>query len=155
MPQTNIHIETASVNDAKEILDVQKAAFLGQAKIYDNYQLPPLTQTLESVENEFTQKTFLKVTINDQIVASLRFETKDNYVTIDRVVVSPEYQNQSIGTRLLEEVESRVPNAIAFQLFTGNKSVRNIHLYEKVGYKEISRETTGQGIELLHMEKRP
>lgn len=155
MPKDNIQIEIASIEDADEILEIQKAAFLGQAQIYNNYQLPPLTQPLESLENEFNEKTFLKVLLNGQIIASVRFEENDNYVTVDRVVVRPECQNQGIGTTLLKEIELRVPGAIVFQLFTGTKSVRNIHIYEKIGYRVIGCETTVQGIELLHLEKRP
>ncbi len=55
-----IHIERASHVDAEEILEVQRAAFLGQARIYDNFQLPPLVQTLESIKGEFSSQTFLK-----------------------------------------------------------------------------------------------
>ncbi|MEN8134950.1 MAG: GNAT family N-acetyltransferase [Thermodesulfobacteriota bacterium] len=88
-------------------------------------------------------------------MASVRFKVIDGYVVIDRIVVEPEHQNQGIGTALLKEIESRVPNAVTFQLFTGNKSDRNIHLYENLGYKVIKKQTTDQGIELLHMEKRP
>lgn len=155
MIKDNIQIEIATVDDADEIIKIQKAAFQGQAQIYDNYQLPPLTQSLESIKNEFNEKTFLKALIKGQIVAAVRFSVRDNYVTIDRIVVKPEHQNQGIGTTLLKEIVSKVPNAVAFQLFTGKKSERNIHLYEKMGYHVINKETTDQGIELLHMEMRP
>lgn len=154
MIQKNIQVEIASIDDASEILKVQKDAFLGQAKIYNNYQLPPLTQSLESIKEEFREKTFLKVSIDGQIIASVRFEKIDNSVTIDRIVVKPEYQNQGIGTKLLKEIETKVPSASSFQLFTGKKSARNIHLYEKMGYRRIYKKTTDQRIELFHMAKR-
>jgi len=149
-----MQIETASIDDANKILNIQKEAFLDQALIYNNYQIPPLTQSLDSIENEFNEKTFLKVVSKGQIIGSVRFNDIDGYVTVDRIVVMPEHQNQGIGTMLLKEIESRVPNAVAFQLFTGNKSKRNIHLYKKMGYKIVKEETTDQGIGLLHMEKR-
>ena len=155
MAKIGIQVRTASIDDAEEILEIQKAAFLSQARVYNNYQLPPLTQCLDSIRNEFDEKTFLKVQIENRIIASVRFKTVDGYVTIDRLVVKPEFQNQGIGTALLNEIESRVPDATAFQLFTGNKSIKNIHLYEKMGFKRIKSETTNQGIELLYMEKRP
>lgn len=151
----DIQVEIASIKDAEEILQVQKEAFEGQAKIYDNYELPPLTQSLDSIKNEFKTKAFLKVLWNGQIIASVRFEEKDNFVSIDRIVVKPEHQNKGIGTAMLNRIETFVPNAVAFRLFTGNKSARNIHLYEKHGYRIMNKKTTDQGIELLHMEKRP
>ena len=155
MDEDNIQVEKASIDDAKRILEIQKVAFLDQARIYNNYQLPPLTQSLESIENEFNEKTFLKVILKSQIIASVRFKVNDGYVTVDRIVVEPEYQNQGIGTKLLKEIESRVPNAVALQLFTGKKSDRNIYLYKKMGYKVIKNQRTDQGIELLYMEKKP
>lgn len=123
-----MQVEIASKVDALKILEIQKAAFQGQAKIYNNFQLPPLTQSLESIENEFDEKTFLKVLLSGQIVAAVRFILCNDIVTIDRLVVKPEYQNQGIGSALLKAIESRNPNVVAFQLFTGSKSERNIHL---------------------------
>jgi ribosomal protein S18 acetylase RimI-like enzyme len=155
MDQDKIHIGIASIDDADKILKIQKAAFLGQARIYNNYQLPPLTQCLESIRSEFNEKTFLKVVLKDQIIASARFNVTEGHVTIDRVVVEPTYQNKGIGTTLLREIESRIPNAEAFYLFTGNKSERNIYLYEKMGYKAIKTQVTEQGVELLFMGKKP
>jgi GNAT superfamily N-acetyltransferase len=155
MIKENIQIENASIDDADTILKIQKAAFFDQANIYNNYELPPLTQSLESIKSEFYAKTFLKVLFKGQIIASVRFDVNDGYVNIDRMVVEPKHQNQGIGKALLKEIESRVPNAIAYQLFTGNKSVRNINLYNKMGYQIIRNETTNQGIKLLHMAKRP
>lgn len=153
MKKNNIHIEKASINEANIILEIQKEAFLGQAKIYNNFNLPPLTQNLESIRSDFNKKTFLKASTNNKIIASVRFGLHDGKVTIDRLVVKPKYHNCGIGTALLKEVESRASGASVFQLFTGSKSRRNIHLYNKIGYKTIYTEITDQGIELLHMEK--
>lgn len=153
MNLNNIQVEIASIDDAGEILQVQKEAFEGQAKIYDNYELPPLTQSLDSIKNEFNTKTFLKVLRKGKIIASVRLEKKDKFINIDRIVVKPEYQNNGIGTALLNKIETIVPSGIALQLFTGNKSARNIHLYEKHGFRTVNKKTTAQGIELLHMKK--
>ena len=51
MLKNNIRIETASCEDANAILKVQKEAFLGQATIYNNKKLPPITQSLKSIES--------------------------------------------------------------------------------------------------------
>jgi len=58
MSEIDFRIEIASKDDAAKILAIQKAAFLGQAKIYNNYELPPLTESLESIEKEFDNKVF-------------------------------------------------------------------------------------------------
>lgn len=150
----NIEVKIASKEDAADILEIQKQAYHGQAEIYNNYDLPPLTQGLESLENEFDDKTILKVLSCGRIIGVVRYAVNNGHVAIDRMAVKPEFQNQGVGTALLKEVESRVLNALSFQLFTGSKSARNIYFYKKMGYRIIGNTITDQGIELLHLEKR-
>jgi len=56
MNQSQITIEKASIDDAEEILEIQKDAFLGQAMIYNNFNLPPLSQSIASIREEFNGK---------------------------------------------------------------------------------------------------
>lgn len=149
-----LNIIEATPADAEEILALQKKAFLSQAKIYNNYQLPPLTQSLTSIKQEFNAATFLKAVTHEQILGAVRFILNRATVSIERLVVEPSYQNYGIGTRLLEAVESRCPKRANLRLFTGNKSKNNIRLYEKLGYRETKRQTTDQGITLVHLEKK-
>lgn len=154
MINTNeIQIEGASIHDAEEILELQKAAFLGQAQIYNNFRLPPLVQTIESIKLEFSSKTFLKAILGNQIIASVKFKSSGDVVHIDRLIVHPAFQNQGVGTYLMRSLEDSFPNGVVFQLFTGEKSSRNVHLYTKLGFQVIRKETTDQGIVLVHMEK--
>lgn len=149
------YIRNANLDDASEILEIQKEAFLGQAKIYNNYELPPLTQEIESLREEYKEKIVLKYEVQNRIIGSVRYKDEDGTVTVDRLVVKPSEQSKGIGTRLLQAVEEMNPEATKFRLFTGNKSERNIHLYKNVGYKEIGRSFTDQGIQLIYMEKIP
>ena len=45
-------IGQASVKDAAEILALQKLAYRSEAEIYDDYTIPPLTQTLEEMRTD-------------------------------------------------------------------------------------------------------
>ena len=148
-----ISIVKATLSDVPEIWRIQKSAFEGQAKIYNNYKLPPLVQTLESLKDEFESKVFLKAEIDGKIVGSVRFTVDGNEIEIERLIVDPNFQNQSVGTVLMKRVEQIVDKKITFKLFTGIKSSRNIHLYEKLGYKIYTQSETPQGVGLLHMKK--
>jgi len=148
-----IHIERASHVDAEEILEVQRAAFLGQARIYDNFQLPPLVQTLESIKGEFSSQTFLKAIHHDQIIASVKFRQCGDEVHIGRLIVAPSYQDQGVGAYLMRHLEDLFQQGESFHLFTGEKSSRNIHLYTMLGYQQVKTEITSEGFALIHMEK--
>jgi GNAT superfamily N-acetyltransferase len=72
---------------------------------------------------------------------------------VGRLIVHPNLQNQGIGTKLLKAIESHFSGARRFELFTGYRSERNIHLYEKNGYREFRREQASPNIIIVFMEK--
>ena len=133
-------ISRAGIADAAEILELQKLAFQSQAILYDYWSMPPLTQTLEEIMEEFSRLRFLKATESGRIIGAVRASLDDGTCHIGRLIVHPEFQNRGIGTLLMQAIEAEFPDAQRYELFTGSKSERNIHLYERLGYSIIRRE---------------
>jgi len=67
--------------------------------------------------------------------------------------VEPKFQNQGIGTQLISYIEAYFPTAERYELFTGNKSVNNLKLYNKIGYSEFKREPVGDQVLMIYLEK--
>jgi len=65
-------IEHAREADIPAILALQKLAFLSEAKLYDDYSIPPLTQTEESLRAEFSRAVFLNAVEDLVLVGSIR-----------------------------------------------------------------------------------
>lgn len=61
MCEIMIKIELATEQDLEQILQLQKRAFHGQAVIYNDFNLPPLIQTIEGLKEEFRLKAIYKV----------------------------------------------------------------------------------------------
>lgn len=135
-----MEIQDATIADAPEILSLQKLSYLSEAKIYNDYTIPPLTQTLGELEADFERKSILKAVQDGRIVGSVNGFTKDDRCFIRRLMVHPEYQRRGIGTRLMEAIENRFADISSWELFTGELSVRNIRLYERLGYTFVRRE---------------
>ena len=72
---------------------------------------------------------------------------------IGRLAVEPSFQNQGIGTHLIGSIEAHFPSAERYELFTGNKSVNNLRLYNKLGYREFKRELVGDLVMMVYLEK--
>ncbi len=149
----SIAIAEATVEDAEEILTLQKRAFRGEAERYDDYTLPPLTQTLEEIKTDFEQQYVLKATLRGEIIGSARACTEDGTCYVARVVVHPDYQGRGIGTRLMHAIESAFADMRRFEIFTGDRSEPALHLYRKLGYEEFKRKEMDTHT-LVYLEKR-
>ncbi len=135
----NIRIGVARAEDAGEILDLQKRAFVTEAQAHGNYDIEPLRQTRESILADFGTHTFLKAESGGRIVGSVKYSVPDDRVWVGKLIVDIDCRGRGLGRRLLAEVEALNPGASKFQLFTAASSVHNIRLYESVGYR-LTRE---------------
>ena len=146
-------IEQATIDDAQEILALQKLAYMSEAEIYSDFTIPPIHQTLDEIKSEFANQSFLKFCADGKIVGSVRAYVKEATCFIGKLIVHPEYQNQGIGTKLLQEIENAFDHVDRYELFTGHKSQKNLHLYEKNGYGIFRRHEVTNDLTLVFMEK--
>ncbi len=147
-------IEPAVREDALDILNLQKLCYLSEAKIYNDYTIPPLIQTLEEIQFDLEKYFFLKAVKNGKIIGSVRTR-KINLDTgyIGRLIVHPDFQNQGIGSRLMKEIEKKFPDIKRWELITGHLSVKNIKFYGKHGFKIFKTEKLTSKVDLVHLEK--
>lgn len=149
----DLSIERAASDDAPEILALQKLAYQSEAVIYNDYAIPPLTQTLEEIVADFERQTFLQATVDGRIVGSVRACLREGTCFIGRLVVHPSFQNRGIGTRLLSEIERTFGQAERFELFTGHQSKRNLYLYQKLDYRPYRNRKVTDALTIVYLEK--
>ncbi|HCS63137.1 MAG TPA: GNAT family N-acetyltransferase [Cellvibrio sp.] len=145
-----IHAEVA---DAEKIIQLQRLAYQSEAKRYNDWSLPALTQTVESLQTEFAQKIILKAVEGGEIVGSVRAFMQQDICNIGRLIVHPQHQRQGIGSQLLRSVEILHRHARMFELFTGSKSLDNIRLYQKHGYTISHHQQLSPSVELVFLQK--
>lgn len=150
----NIKIERAAISDAEEILALQKLAYRSEAEIYNDFNIPPLVQTLEGIEKDFEDQFFLKAIMDGKIVGSVRAHTKEGTCYIGRLIVYPDFQNRGIGTRLMNEIERIFNTFRRFELFTGDRSERNLYLYQKLGYNIFKTAKITDQTNIVFLEKK-
>ncbi len=149
-----MEVEKATISDAEEILSLQKLAYQSEAEIYNDFNIPPLVQTLEEIKKDFGIQFLLKAVMDEKIIASVRAHTKEGTCYIGRLIVHPDFQNQGIGTKLMYEIEKIFSTCQRFELFTGARSERNLYLYQKLGYKIFkTAKITGQTT-IVYLEKK-
>ena len=148
-------IRTVELADLPQILALQKLAFASEAARYDDPQLPPMTQTLPELEAELARSRFLQIVAGEAIIASVRGYVDDAGTGhIGRLIVAPDEQGRGLGGRLLRAIEAELTDAIRFELFTGDRSIGPMKLYERLGYRRYKTVPNGSHA-LVYMEKRP
>lgn len=154
MKINNVEILVARPEDAEEILALQKQCFEDQAQIYNDYRLPPLLQTLAEVEVDMQDHLYLKAVWGNRIIGSVRGKQIEDTAHISRLIVHPEWQNNGVGTRLMLRIEAKYLKVGYYELFTGWKSKKNIHVYEKLGYEVFGDGAYQNDVKILNMRKR-
>jgi GNAT superfamily N-acetyltransferase len=141
-------------DDAGEVLTVQRAAFVEEARLYGTVEIPPLTETLDEVRSELATTITVGAVLGARLVASARLTIEGSVGWVSRVAVAPDQQGRGIGSALLDAIENEAPPAVTrFQLGAAFKSRGNIAMYERRGYAESDRMTDAAGIELVLMCK--
>lgn len=143
----------AQLPDAESILALQQAAYQSEARLYNDWLIPPLVQTLEDLRAEFATTTVLKALSEGKLVGSVRASMTAGVVQIGRLVVAPGLQGRGIGSAMLRAIEACFPGARCYELFTGSLSVDNIRLYQRHGYGVVREEVLGPTVVLVFMRK--
>jgi GNAT superfamily N-acetyltransferase len=139
---------------AGEVLTLQRAAFLSEARTYGRVDIPPLAETLVDIRREIAETLTVGAYLGARLVGAARLGVESEIGWISRVAVAPDLQGEGIGSGLLEALEEMAPGEVTrFQLGAGGKSAANIALYERRGYRELSRTLDVVGIELVIMAK--
>ena len=148
-------IRPITIDDAGEVLTLQRAAFVQEALIYDAVDMPPLTQTLDEVRGELEDNLGCVALDGERMVGCVRARIDGDLLLIGRIAIAPDQQGSGLGTALLGAVEERGRDAGATtaELFTGSLSEANLRLYEREGYEESERVPGDDGTAQVFLRK--
>lgn len=154
MSDEQIEVRDIRPEDAGEVMTLQRAAFVSEALIYGDPDMPPLTQTLEELQAELADNLGCVALDGPRIVGAVRARHDGDLLLIGRIAIAPDQQGRGIGTTLLAAVEQRGRDAGATtaELFTGSLSEANLRLYQREGYTESER-VPGDGSDQVFLQK--
>jgi len=91
---------------------------------------------------------------NGEVDALIVIESEDDVLLVENVAVRPDRQGRGLGRRLMAfaEFRARSLGMRATRLYTNEKMISNIGLYESLGYRETGREGI-DGRHAVHMRK--
>ncbi|QKW18689.1 GNAT family N-acetyltransferase [Kitasatospora sp. NA04385] len=153
----SVIIAAARPEEAEQILKLQYLGYQSEAELYGDWTLEPLTQSLESLKAEMSEHRVLVARLGDEVVGSVRGWVDGNGVgQIGRLVVHPRMQRHGLGRRLLEALETQLAadGAVGgFELFTGHRSLGNLRLYRRLGYRETEVREVSRRLSIVTLSK--
>lgn len=139
-------IDVVTAAHAGELLTVRRAAFVTEAQLYGDPNIPALTQTLDELVLDLGSPDVVTLGAwkGNRLVGSIRVGLEGEKATIGRLAVAPDLQGRGIGTQLLFAVLGHLPeNTKEVWVFTGQDSKHNIALYNKAGYEHQFDQAAG------------
>ena len=134
MPDASV--SRATVADAAELLVLQRACWVQEAIDNDSLALPALTETLDEVRAWLADWQVWVVHHHGRLVAAVRARRDGASWEIGRLMVAPDLAGRGLGRWLLRYAECAAPDDVtSVGLFTGARSLRNLALYERAGYR--------------------
>ncbi len=146
-------ITRAAPADVVAIHEIQRLAYRSEAELYGDWTIPPLVEPLAATERALAELLVLKATLGGRIVGAVRGRFEGDTCHVGRLIVQPEAQGRGLGARLMRALEEATPEAGRYELFTGSRSARNLHLYAKLGYRQFRTELLSAKVTLVYLEK--
>lgn len=150
----DLAITLARPSDAGELLTLQRACWVSEARANDTHDIPPLVESVDDVTQGMRDWQTWVVREGGRLVASVRARSHpedDSTWQIGRLMVAPDLQGRGLGMALLAHAEAQAPSGTAaYWLNTGSGSDRNLRSYRKAGYRVQPGEGTFPGtVDLL------
>ncbi|MFJ9606717.1 GNAT family N-acetyltransferase [Kitasatospora sp. NPDC101176] len=154
----SVIISAADAADAEQILKLQYLGYQPEAELYGDWAIEPLTQSLESLRAELSEQCVLVARLGGEVVGTVRGHVDAEGVgRIGRLVVHPRMQRHGLGGRLLDALERLLAEdgrpLTSYRLFTGHRSLGNLRLYARLGYRQAAVEAVSDRLSLVHLEK--
>jgi tRNA (guanine37-N1)-methyltransferase len=129
-------VRLATPADAGELLTLQLACWVEEARANDSLDIPALTEDLADVRGWLAEWTTFVVHAGSRLVGAVRCRLDGEVWDIGRLMVAPDLRGRGLGRWLLEHAErTAVPGATRVSLFTGAHSAANLRMYRRAGYR--------------------
>lgn len=144
----------AAESDLPEIYALQRLAFQCEAEVLNDWQIQPLTETLEEIQEEFDSKLFLKTVDSEtgKIVGSIRGYEENGTLFMQKLIVHPDFRRRGIALALIRALEERIPHRRS-ELFTRADNWGNRALYERAGFRPFQEKEETPRLTFVFFEK--
>jgi tRNA (guanine37-N1)-methyltransferase len=150
-------VRLATRADAGELFTLTRACWLQEEWANPGVVIPALQESLDDAVRGLSEWTTFVALAGGRIVGSTRGKVAGDGTVWDvgRVMAAPDLQGRGLGRYLLELIEHAAPPQVtSYELWTGAKSVDNLRMYKKAGYRLLGPAPGPAGAVILTKRRR-
>lgn len=144
-------INIKNLESAERVLSVQFPSYRIEAALLDNYEIPPLKDTVASLHN--CDETFFGYFIDEELCGVISVKLEEDIVDIHRLFVHPNHLRKGIAKKLLYFLQEEFHDAKKMIVTTGSKNSPAIEFYQKNGFTMLKDLTVEENLSLTLFEK--
>ena len=144
-------INIKNLESAERVLSVQFPSYRIEAALLDNYEIPPLKDTVASLQN--CDETFFGYFIDEELCGVISLKLEEDIVDIHRLFVHPNHLRKGIAKKLLYFLQEEFHDAKKMIVTTGSKNSPAVEFYQKNGFTMLKELTVEENLSLTLFEK--
>lgn len=145
-------IDITNPRFAEEVLNIQIPSYMVEAEIIDFYEIPPLKDTVETLQQ--CRETFFGYYISEELCGAISIKVEKDVMDIHRLIVHPKYFRKGIAKMLLDFIESQFEGIETIIVSTGSKNTPAVNFYEKNGFSKIGETRVNERLSLTAFKKK-
>lgn len=143
-------IDIGYKKNAEKVLSVQIPSYKVEAEIIGSYDIPPLKDTVETLQN--CGEIFFGYFLDDQLCGVVSVKEDKDEIDIHRLIVHPTHFRKGIAQELLNFISSK-SNVGILKVATGSNNTPAVRFYEKNGFEKVKEVRVNPKITLSYFEK--
>ena len=146
-------IDITNPKVSKEVLNIQISSYKVEAEIIDFYDIPPLKDTVQSLQQ--CGETFFGYYLNKEICGVISIKTVGKIIDVHRLMVHPKHFRKGIAQRLLNFIEGQMMEDFeVIVVSTGTKNAPAVAFYLKNGFIKTEETRITERLSLTSFKKK-
>ncbi len=141
-----IRLENALIGDVETITEIKKQAYNDETRRFGPGRDggPTGYDSIEENTRLIREFEVYKIVLNEEIIGCFWLMNMGaEHCELDDFCIHPKHHNKGYGKKVMILMEKTLPHIKKLTLATPHYSVRNQHLYEKMGYEKIGEVENG------------
>lgn len=138
-------------NSVNDVLQLQFLSFKVEADLIEFYEIPPLKDTIESLQK--CGETFFGYYIDNELCGVISYKNENKELDIHRLMVHPNHFRKGIARELLEYIQKNEVGYETIIVATGSKNAPAVRFYQYNGFEITEERTVAEGLSLTFFKK--